>query len=193
MRAPIAVNLVLGPANMIKTLSGIGTLKSRLTVVVIFLVLVATALVAFVSLQLGEQKMRAVVGDQQFALLSSAASNFDQDLASKKALMTAMAEHLALGDFSGPLAIQRFLEAHASLREEFFNVIALDDSGNLIGNLNDRRAIGKSNFSKRDYFIDTMRDRDGRISAPFQSALSKQPVVVVTAPVVDPSGKIRFI
>lgn len=178
---------------MIKMLVGIGTLKLRLTVVVGFLVLLAAALVAYVSLQLGEHKMRAVVGDQQFALLSSAASYIDEDLASKKTLITAMGEQLVLGDYSAPSAIQRFLEAHASLRDEFFNVIALDGSGKLIANLNNRRAIDGSNFSKRDYFIDTVRNRKGIISAPFQSALSKQPVVVVTEPVFDSTGKLLYI
>lgn len=178
---------------MIKTLVGIGTLKSRLTAVVSFLVLLAAALVAYVSLQLGESQMRAVVGDQQFALLSSAAAYIDEDLASKKTLMMSMGEQLALSDHSAPSAIQHFLEARASLRNEFFNVIALDVTGNIIGNLNDRRAIGRSNFSKRDYFIDTVRDREGVISAPFRSALSKQPVVVVTEPVFDASGKLLYI
>lgn len=178
---------------MIKTLVGIGTLKSRLTVVVGFLVLLAAALVAYVSLQLGERQMRAVVGDQQFALLSSAAAYIDEDLASKKTLMMSMGEQLTLGDYSAPSAIQHFLEARASFRDEFFNVIALDKTGNLIANLNDRRAIGGSNFSKRDYFIDTVRDREGVISAPFRSALSKRPVVVVTEPVFDATGKLLYI
>ena len=178
---------------MIKVLVRIGTLRSRLTVVVSFLVLLATALVAYVSLHLGERQMRAVVGDQQFALLSSAAAYIDEDLASKKTLIMAMGEQLAQSDYSAPSAIQQFLEAHTSLREEFFNVIALDSTGNLIANLNDRRAIGTSNFSKRDYFIDTVSSREGLISAPFQSALSKKPVVIVTEPVFDSEGRLLYI
>ncbi|MBC7686175.1 MAG: GGDEF domain-containing protein [Bdellovibrionales bacterium] len=178
---------------MIKTLVRIGTLKTRLTVVVSFLVLLAAALVASVSLQLVEHQMRAVIGDQQFALLSSAASFIDQDLASKKNLLTAIGEQLALGDYSAPSSIQLFLEAHTSLRDEFFNVIALDETGKLIANLNNRLVIGKSNFSKRDYFIDTVRDREGVISAPFLSTLSKRPVVVVTEPVFDATGKLLYI
>lgn len=137
--------------------------------------------------------MRAVVGDQQVALLSSAASYIDEDLASKKTLMMSIGEQLSLGDYRAPSAIQQFLEVHASLRDEFFNVIALDANGNLIANLNDRRSIGLSNFSKRDYFIDTVNNREGVISAPFRSALSKKPVVVVTEPVFDVNGKLLYI
>ena len=178
---------------MIKTLVGIGTLKSRITVVVGLLVLLAAALVAYVSLQLGAHHMRAVVGDQQFALLSSAAAYIDEDLASKKTLMVAMGEQLALSDYSAPMEIQHFLEAHASLRDEFFNVVAMDNTGQLIANLNNRRAVGTANFSKRDYFIDTVSSREGLISAPFLSTLSAQPVVVVTEPVFDATGKLLYI
>jgi len=178
---------------MIKTLVGIGTLKSRITVVVGFLVLLSASLVAYVSLYLGERQMRAVVGDQQFALLSSAAAYIDRDLASKKTLLMAMGEQLALDDYSAPSAIQHFLEAHTSLRGEFFNVLALDNTGELLANLNNRGVIGTANFSKRDYFSNTVSSREGVISAPFQSSLSKQPVVVVTEPVFDVRGKLLYL
>lgn len=178
---------------MLKIFLRFGSLKSRISVVMVFLVLLATALVTYVSLAIGERQMRAEVGKQQFALLSSAAAYVDADLDSKKTLLMAIGEDLALADYSAPLAIQHFLEAHASLRGEFFNVIALDAQGRLVANLNDRRAIGTANFSKRDYFIDTTRSREGVISAPFKSALSQQPVVVVTEPVSDRSGKLLFV
>lgn len=170
-----------------------GTLKSRITVVMVLLVLLAAGLVAYVSLQLVEREMRAVVGDQQFALLSSAAAYIDEDLAAKKTLLMAMGEQLALADYRAPSAIQQFLEAHASLRGEFFNVIALDADGKLLANLHDRRTVGTANFARRDYFIDTVRSREGVISRPFKSALSNQPVVVITEPVFDGAGKLRSI
>jgi hypothetical protein len=62
-------------------------------------------------------------------------------------------------------------------------LIALNELGKLIANRNNRRAIGGPNFRKRDYFVDTVRNRQGVISAPFKSALSNKPVVVVTEPV----------
>lgn len=178
---------------MLKIFLRFGSLKSRISVVMVFLVLLATALVTYVSLEIGERQMRAEVGKQQFALLSSAAAYVDADLDSKKTLLMAIGEDLTLADYSAPLAIQQFMEAHASLRGEFFNVIALDAQGRLLANLNDRRAIGSANFSKRDYFIDTIRSREGVISSPFKSALSQQPVVVVTEPVSDTAGKLLYV
>ncbi|MFC0131240.1 sensor domain-containing diguanylate cyclase [Massilia eurypsychrophila] len=176
---------------MIKTFASIGSLKARITVVVVFLVLLAAGLVTYVSLHLAERQMRSVVGDQQFALLSSAAAYIDEDLVSKKSLLAALREQLVYADIGAPSAIQGFLEAHGSLRDEFFNVIALDKSGKLIANLNDRRAVG--DFSKRDYFIDTVAAHEGLVSHPFRSTLSGKPVVVVTEPVYDAAGKLLFV
>lgn len=178
---------------MLKIFVSFGTLKSRITVVMVLLVLLAAGLVAYVSLHLAEREMRAVVGDQQFALLSSAAAYIDEDLGAKKTLLIAMGEQLALADYGAPAALQQFLEAHASLRGEFFNVIALDAAGKLIADLNDRRAIGTANFAKREYFIDTVRSREGLISRPFRSVLSRQPVVVITEPVYDRAGRLQII
>ncbi len=178
---------------MISTVFNIGTLKFRITVVVVFLVMLAAGLVAYVSLQLAERQMRAVMGDQQFALLSSAAAYIDGDLVAKKSLLMTLREQIAHEKYRSPASIQGFLEAHSTLRDEFFNVVALDATGKLIANLNDRRVIGTVNFSQRDYFTDTVKSREGLISRPFKSALSGKPVVVVTEPVFDAAGKLIYI
>lgn len=178
---------------MIRTIFSFGTLKFRITAVVIFLVLLAAGLVAYVSLHLAERQMRSVVGDQQFALLSSAASYIDEDLGAKTTLLMGLREQITHAKYRAPAAIQEFLEAHSTLRDEFFNVIALDDTGMVVANLNDRRLIGTANFSKRPYFADTINRREGLISAPFKSTLSGKPVVLVTEPVFDDAGKLIYI
>jgi diguanylate cyclase (GGDEF)-like protein len=104
-----------------------------------------------------------------------------------------MSERLMAGDFRAELAIQRFLEAHTGLRDAFSNVVVLDASGQLVANLNDRGTIGKENFGQRPYFLDTVSNREGVISSPFQARLMKVPVVVVTAPVFNATGRILFI
>jgi diguanylate cyclase (GGDEF)-like protein len=72
-------------------------------------------------------------------------------------------------------------------------VTVFDGTGNLIANLNDRRAIGKLNVFKRPYFQDTLRYKEGVISEPFKSALTGKSVVLVTEPVFDESGKLVYV
>ncbi|WP_167080098.1 sensor domain-containing diguanylate cyclase [Massilia aquatica] len=168
------------------------TLKFRLTVLLIGLVLLATSLLTFVSLYLAERQMRDVIGSQQVALLSSAAAYIDADLEARQTLLKTLREELGRTDGKPSGGMQTFLEAHAGLRDEFFNVLVLDSSGAMLANMNDRRINDKVNFGKRAYFTDTVAAREGVISRPFKSALSGKPVILLTEPVYDADGKLIF-
>lgn len=178
--------------SLVSRLFNTKTFKFRMTCVVIALVLIAVLLVAGVSLFAAERKMAEVIGDQQYALLSSAAASIDDDLQSKQTVLRTVAERLTEHTARDLAFVQTTFESHSTLREEFFNVVAFDPKGRLIANLGDRSAIGSINVTKRDYFQDTLNAREGVISAPFKSTLSGKPVVLITEPVFDSSGKLRF-
>ncbi|NHZ33548.1 sensor domain-containing diguanylate cyclase [Massilia rubra] len=166
------------------------TLKFRLTVLVIGLVLLATSVLTFVSLQLAERQMRDVIGSQQVALLSSAAAYIDADLEARQTLLKTLREELGHTDGKPGGGLQAFLEAHAGLRDEFFNVLVFDSGGTMRANMNDRRTNDKINFGKRAYFTDTVAAREGVISRPFKSTLSGKPVILITEPLYDADGKL---
>jgi diguanylate cyclase (GGDEF)-like protein len=164
-----------------------------MTVVVSLLVLLASGLVAITSVYTAEHQLAQVIGEQQYALLTSAAAYIDADLSSKKSLLKTISEHIAVDALASPGLVQPLIEGHGTLRDEFYNVTVFDASGNLIANLNDRRTIGKLNVSQRPYFLDTVRFKEGVISEPFKSLLTGKPVVLVTEPVFDASGKLMYI
>ena len=168
------------------------SLKFRITAAVVVLVLVSASLVALVALSVAGREMRAVVGGQQFALLSSAAAHIDADLAASRALLASLREELTAAPVRDASQLQAFLETHTSLRDAFFNVLVYDQDGMVVANLNDRRAVRTQDFSERPYFVDTVRIREGVISKPFRSALSGKPVVLVTEPVFDIEGKMQY-
>ena len=163
--------------------------KFKITATVTVMVLVAAIGVGGVSLLIFEASMRQVLAAQEMAMLTSTAAFIDNDLHSKRQALKSLAEarpgHQVTMD-----QIQSLLEAHSTLRDDFYNVLAIDADGNLIANLNDRRTIGKGNFAERDYFKATMAAREGVISAPFRSLLSGKPVVVVTQPIEAEDGSI---
>ena len=170
-----------------------GTLKSRVTVLLIVLVFVSTGLVALASLTIAERQMRVVVGDQQQALLSSVAAYIDQDLEGKRELLATMAEQLDDDTVHDPRRLQDLLEHHLTLREEFFNVVAFDGAGKLVASMTDPRTIGTVNVSGRDYFRASLAAHEGVTSEPFLSQVSNKPTVLVTEPVYDRAGKLRYL
>lgn len=167
--------------------------KFRMTGVVSLLVLTASFLVATVSLFTAERKMAEVIGDQQYALLTSAAASIDEDLDSKKVLLKTVAEELSGHVKLDAQKIQEVFESHLSLRDEFFNAVAFNAKGNLVVSLSDRKAAGTLNVSTRDYFQETVAAKEGVISAPFLSRLSGKPVVLITEPIFDATGKLLFV
>ena len=169
-----------------------GTLRSRVTALLIVLVFVSTGLVALALLTIAERQMQVIVGDQQQALLTSVAAYIDQDLESKRTLLAGVAEQLDDATLHDPRRLQAFLERHATLRTTFANVVAFDSGGELVASLSDRRTIGSINVSARDYFRDTIAAHEGVVSTPFKSRISGKPTVLVTEPVYDQAGKFVF-
>lgn len=163
--------------------------KFKITATVTLMVLLAAIGVGGVSLIIFEESMRQVLAAQEMAMLTSTAAFIDNDLHSKRQALKSLSEERP-GHRITLDQVQSLLEAHSTLREDFYNVLAIDADGNLIANLNDRRTVGKGNFAERDYFKNTMAAREGVISAPFRSRLSGKPVVVVTQPIEAEDGTI---
>ena len=170
-----------------------GTLTSRVTALLILLVFLAAGLVALASLAIAERKMRVVVGDQQQALLTSAAAYIDQDLEAKRMLLASLGEQLDEDTLHDTRRLQAFFERRATLRSAFFNVVAFDPNGTLIANLADRRTIGTINVAERAYFRASIAAHEGLVSTPFKSKISGNPTVLVTEPVYDQAGNFMFL
>ncbi|AXA90707.1 GGDEF domain-containing protein [Massilia sp. YMA4] len=168
-------------------------LKSRLTVVITALVFVSSVLLALAALTLAEREMAGLVGDREFALLSSAAGHLERDLDAKRTLLRAIAKGAHPDSLAEPGAVQAYLERHGTLREQFFNVVAFDASGTLVASLTDRRQIGTFSGADRPYFTQTVSAHEGIVSQPFRSKLSARPVVLLTEPVYDAAGRLVVI
>ena len=170
-----------------------GTLKSRVTVLLIVLVFLSTGLVALASLYIAERQMRTVVGDQQQALLASVAGYIDQDLDGKRALLTGLAEQLDDATLHDARRLQALLARRLTLRNEFSNLVAFDASGKLVANLDGSRNVASLNVANRDYFQASLAAHRGVTSAPFRSQVSGKPTVLVTEPVYDADGKLVYL
>lgn len=180
---------VLSEGYMGPLLALVHSFKFKITALVIALVLFAGVGAGGVSLLMAESELRQVIARHELSLLTSASAMIDNDIAGKRQLLKSLTEQIggrevALGD------VQELLEAHGTLREEFFNVVAFDLSGNLIASLRDRGTHKTLNVAERAYFQDTLRSGKGVTSAPFRSVMSGKPVVALTQPLENSHGQI---
>jgi diguanylate cyclase (GGDEF)-like protein/PAS domain S-box-containing protein len=169
------------------------TLKSRMTSVVILLVLGATTIVTTVALLLAERDMKGVIGAQQFSVLSSAAAYVDEQLETKRAILATLPEGLPVGVHSTPDALQALLDSRPVASAEFFNIVAFDRNGRLVATLRPGLSEANLDASTRPFFKQTVRTKAGVMSDPFISRISGRPIVLLTQPVLDPHGEVAYV
>ena len=169
-------------------------LKFRLTSVVIVLVLAATVLLTLVALLLAERDMKGIIGDQQFAVLSSAAAFIDDRIDAKKRLMANLAATIPAEARANPALLQAFLEKQHAVRGEFLNLAAFDPRGRLMASLiAAQRPADQLSAAGKPYFERTLAGKRGIVSAPLKSMLSGASVVLVTQPVFDGKGEVAVV
>ncbi|GGY30209.1 sensor domain-containing diguanylate cyclase [Pseudoduganella albidiflava] len=170
-----------------------GTLKARMTIIVCALVFLSGILLSIYAVNIVERDMTRLVGDREYALLSSAAAQMEQDLQSKRAVLRVTAEGMRAAQVARPAAVRRHLEQIPSLDQQFFNTVAIDAKGTLMSSLSGGAAAGQTTVAAREYFQQTVATRRGLLSRPLRSALSGKPVVLLTEPVFNAAGTLQFV
>jgi hypothetical protein len=137
-------------------------LKLRMACVAAVLVFVATLLVTLSTLAVAERGMKSVIGDQQYAMLASAASFMDDRIAARVAQVESLAACLPVAALGDPEAARRFLQAQAPLWEhEYMNLILLDVRGQQLVSLRTFGNERRLDAAGRDYFERPLATRRG--------------------------------
>lgn len=165
-----------------------GSLKFRMTAVVIMLVLVAAMTVTWVALVLAERDMKAIIGDQQYALLSSSAAQVDAHLTAKKVLLATLAESLPPDAGASAADMQVFVAAHPIVRREFSNLVIFNQQGDLMHTRGDGAAMLDLSPPVRAYLRQVLAAGQAIVSPPYRSPLTGQPAVIILQPVSDAGG-----
>ena len=169
------------------------TLKFRMTAVVVLLVLAATVIVASLALMLAERDMKSVIGDQQYALLSSAAAHIDSQLTTKRTLLATLADAMPPELKDDPRRLHAFFSQYPSARKEFLNLLIFDRSGRLRVTTAAGIATVLQDPARRQFYEQALAARHSLVSPPFYSPVSQVPVVLVTQPVLDSQGRIAMV
>ncbi|MYN03863.1 diguanylate cyclase [Pseudoduganella sp. DS3] len=162
-----------------------------MTCVVIAFVLAATTVLTWLALSMAERDMKAVIGQQQFSLLSLAAAHIDEQLAAKRLLLASIAEAVPPGQRNAD-GLRAAIERHAAAAAEFANVAAFDASGQYLASLRPP-SQPNPNVADRNYFEQTMAQKRGIISPPVRGRVSNLPVVALTHPIIDSGGDVQTV
>ncbi|MES2740904.1 MAG: response regulator [Pseudomonadota bacterium] len=171
------------------------SLKFRLAALVVLLVLAASVIVAMMSLMLAERDMKAVIGNQQFIALAGAAAYIDGDLEAKKIMIEALAAAVPPAALADRAQLHRYLLTHAALRGKFTTLSVFDPDGAVVDVFSPFALAPRSSFLVKGQPFFDMAVAAGHviISPPFLGQVSRQPVVLISAPVFDADGKLALV
>ena len=164
-----------------------------MSMVVFLLVLGAVALLALATLAVAERGMRDVTGRQQYVSLSGAAVFIDEELDARRNVLRAIADSLAQSGAHDGAGLQRFLAAQTVLAKEFYSAGVVGVDGAVLASVSPFRPQAGLNLKGRPYFEQTLATRRSVISAPLNGSISGMPIVVVTQPVFDAQGAMRYV
>lgn len=148
-------------------------------------------------LQLGalQKELSTRIETEQFQLLAVLAEHIDEQLDVARQALNAAAGMLPGGAIARqtPTDLEAHLKREASLFTLFDDLYIFDPQGQLIVDWPEKPGRRGLDMSQRDYIQQVRQLRQTAISKPLLGKATKQPMVIIAAPVLDEQGELRAI
>ncbi|WP_346353429.1 response regulator [Azotosporobacter soli] len=134
---------------------------------------------------------KQLILQQQFALVSSMAQGVDTDISVSLESLSNVAAVAPRDVITNPAKAQTWLDNRTGIRTVFtHSMILLDKNGVLISASPARPEIYGKSYAYREYFKESMQSGKPYVSAPFQTVVNDNPVIMMTAPIYDAQGEV---
>lgn len=146
---------------------------------------------AVLLIQTGEGRLRESIIAQNTALVRTLTYSFDRQLRDRQKILADVAAKVTPVMATHPAQLQEFLQVQTVLPTEFSNVLFYAPDGTVLAAWpGPENYVGSKRMVGMEYLVHTVRDRKPYISQLFKSPVSGQPLIVMTAPVLDETGKV---
>lgn len=169
------------------------SLKTRFSLAAAALTLFIAAVMTATSVLIVQRGIEDVVRQAQVSSTLQIASELNQHVRLRQEALASMAADFERGNVWLPGHYQSRLEHFRAIHGLFSNVFMLDARGNVVADLVSTALGGRTNFAQRAYFRDTLRTNGPVLSEPIIGVTSRQPLVMLTAPVRAPDGAIAYV
>lgn len=148
-------------------------------------------------LQLGalHKELSTRIESEQFQLLSVLTEHIDEQLDVARQALNASAGMLPLSAIVRPnqAQLETHLKREASLFTLFDDLYIFDAQGQLLVDWPEKPGRRGLDMSQRDYIQQVRQFRQTSISQPLLGKATRQPMVIIAAPVLDERGELRAI
>lgn len=168
------------------------SLKTRLTVAVAIFFVFSLVLLSWLANSVSEQALENLIVARQNSLITAMANEVDQKIELRKNSLILLATDLSTDD-ADQETLQEYMSHQKSLGGLFDNLAVINLQGELVAILHGAEERGKINLAGRDYFKEVLKQRKLIISLPLKGTASSRPLVVMSAPVFDDKGQLRYV
>jgi PAS domain-containing protein len=170
-------------------LASLRSIKTKVTLIVTVCVVALLVLVSVLETYRVRADLREVLGNQQLTLVARMADDIDEKLKSAHGVLIAVSRTIPPEIADKPGQLRKNLESRAALQMLFDNLLVFSATGVTLVDLRGTGLEGTS-VSDREYFRKVMSDRKPHISQPFLGRNTKQPFVVLGAPLLGRRGEV---
>jgi diguanylate cyclase (GGDEF)-like protein/PAS domain S-box-containing protein len=165
------------------------SIKTKVTLIVTIGVVTLLVLVSALEVYRVRSDFRVVLGNQQLTLVAKVADDIDAKLASAHSLLIGASRSIPPEISSSPAKLRKLLEGRSGLLVTFDNLLIFSSTGTTLVDFHGTGLEGAS-VSDREFFRKVMSERKPYISQPFLGRNTKQPFVVLTAPILNGRGDV---
>ncbi len=137
---------------------------------------------------------KEMIFNQQYSMVSAVAKGLDNVINTSQNSLVAVADAAPIGILDDRKFLQEWLDDKAALRTVFdHGLFALDADGIMLVVSPKAERLYGSSYAHREYFTQTIILNKPYIASPFLSSVNQHPIVMLTAPIRDHSGRIRAV
>jgi diguanylate cyclase (GGDEF)-like protein/PAS domain S-box-containing protein len=173
-------------------LASLRSIKTKVTLIVTVCVVTLLVLVSALEMYQVKTDFREVLGNQQLTLVARMADDIDERLGSAHAVLIGASRTIPREIAGDPAQLRRTLETRTALQLLFDNLVVFSRTGRTLVDFRGTGLEGTT-VSDREFFKKVMRDRKPYISQPFLGRNSKEPYVVLAAPILNSRGEVAAI
>ncbi|HSH72279.1 MAG TPA: EAL domain-containing protein [Methylophilaceae bacterium] len=167
------------------------SIKNKISLIVSLLFGVLLIAVAVLFVLLAEEQIRQTAITQQTALVKTLAQRLDDQVTDRHNALITIANALPQQIIADPEHLQIFLSSQLVLPKLFTNTLVYAPDGTVLASHPFKPNYrGTKLLSAMEYIIHTRETGKPYISKLFVSPVSGEPLIVMTAPVLDSSGKV---
>jgi signal transduction histidine kinase len=167
------------------------SIKKKISFVVSLLFSIFLVAGSILLIHLGEEEIRHSIITQQSALVKTLAYGFDQQVSARHKALIYFAAQIPQKLLDHPDQVQTFLQQQIIFPNLFTNILVYDVDGTVLAAYpKPEKYVGTKRLAGMEYITRTVESRKPYISKLFFSPVSQQPVIVMTAPVLNKEGNV---